>query len=104
MAISTSNIGSGNVQVLISTGDKALTFMSLCNHSVSPVIINVYVVPDGAVAGTSNKFIHDLEIIAGDTFILYEGNEKLILGNNDSIVVSASVANVVSAVMSTVTI
>jgi len=100
MAISTTNVGAGNVTTYISSGDSAVTFMSLCNHSAGNITVEIYIVADGDSAGVNNLLITDLEIIAGDTYILYHGAEKIIFANNDAIVVSASTDNVVSAITS----
>jgi len=104
MAISTVSVGAAPATTYISSGDSAVTFMSLCNTSGAAVACEIHVVPDGAVAGPGNLLITDLEIIAGDTYILYQGGEKLVLENNDSIVVLSSVASVVSVITSYVTV
>lgn len=100
MAINTQNIGATITTVYTSSGDSALTFLSLCNHSGSALTCNIHIVPDGDSPTVDNLLIQDLEIIAGDTFILYHGGEKLILGNNDTVQVDATASNAVSAVVS----
>lgn len=100
MAINTTNIGSGPNTVYLSSGESAVTFVSFCNHSGSPVTIDIHVVPDGDSPTVDNLLAKDLEIDAYDTYIFYRGGEKMLLGNNDSISVVASAANAVSTIVS----
>jgi len=96
MAISTVDIaGAGAPETTYtSIGDSALTFMSLCNHGGANVTCEIHIVPSGDVAGTDNVLITDLEILAGDTYILYQGGEKILLDTGDFVVVEASLATV----------
>lgn len=100
MAIQTTNIGAGPVTVYTSSGDSALTFMSFCNHSASPVTLDIHVVPNGDVPTVDNLLAQALDIDPGDTYIFYKGGEKLLLGNNDYVSVTASAANAVACISS----
>ena len=100
MAISTSNIAAGANTIYTSSGDSALTFMSFCNHSGAAVSIDVNIVPNGDIASVNNLFASGLEIDPGDTFILYEGGEKILLSNGDTVVVTPTTANAISAITS----
>ena len=107
MAINTQNVSAitlPGTNTYQSIGDNAVTFMSVCNHSASPVNIDIHIVPNGGGAGTDNLLVSALEIIADDTYIVYQGNEKLFLSNGDRIEIVASVANVVTVITSYVTI
>ena len=100
MAINTTNVGAGAVTVYTSSGDSAITFMSFCNHSGSVVSIDVHIIKNGDVLTNDNLFAQGIDINAGDTYILYQGSEKIILSNNDYVSVTASLANAVAVITS----
>ena len=102
MAIKTYNtVDLTPAAVYTSLNDSAITFMSLCNRSGSAVTIDIYIVPatDGSPSA-NNQFASQLEINAGDTYILYQGGEKILLSNGDAVYVASSVANVVTVIVS----
>lgn len=100
MAINTVLIASGGQTTYTSTNDTAVTFMSLCNQTGSAVIVDVHVVLNLGSADTSNIMISQLSIAANDTYILYHGNEKILLANLDTIVVTTATNNAVAAITS----
>lgn len=102
MSVSTQNIGSAAtpVSVYISSGSTAITFMSFCNYGASPVHCDIHIVPNGDGPTNSNLFIKDLEILAGDTFILYQGGEKILMDNLDTVQVVSDIANSVTVITS----
>jgi hypothetical protein len=88
----------GNV-VYSSTGNTAVTWLSLNNWGPSNVTANLYAVPNGEVAGNINQFAYSLLLQSGDTYQIYVGNEKLLLDNGDFIQADAT-DNTVTAVTS----
>lgn len=90
MAINTANVTTVTGNVYVSTGNTAVTFLSLCNFSVANVTANLHVVPNGDTAGNVNLVLASLDIEPGDTYQFYVGNEKLLLTNGDSIQASVS--------------
>ena len=84
----------------MSSGNTAVTFLSLANYSASNVTANVYVVPSGDAVGNLNIVVANIQITTQDTYQFYAGNEKLIMANGDSIQVSASANNALAAVTS----
>lgn len=104
MSISTSNVTTSVANVYVSSGNTAITFLSLCNYSASNVTANVYVVPSGSAAGNLNAVLASIELTTLDTYQLYAGGEKLLLGNSDSIQVNASANSAVAVVTSYTTI
>lgn len=104
MSISVANVTTTTSSVYTSTGDTAITFLSLCNYSGANVTANVHVVPDGGAAGNVNLVLSSLEITAADTYQFYNGGEKLLLGNGDSIQVQSSANDAITAVVSFTTI
>ena len=101
MTITTQVIGNtvvGNV-VYTSGGNTAITWLSLNNWGPSNVTANMFVVPSGATATTSNQILYALSLTSGDTYQLYSAGEKLLLGPGDFVQVIAT-ANTVTAVTS----
>ena len=100
MSISTANVTTSIANTYVSSGNTAVTFLSLANYSASNVTANVYVVPGGNTVGNLNIVIANLQITTKDTYQFYAGNEKLILANGDSIQVNAGANNSIAAVVS----
>jgi hypothetical protein len=100
MTIATANVTTATANVYASTGNTVVTFLSLCNYTASNVQANIFVVPSGGSAGNLTAVIANIEIAAQDTYQFYVGNEKLILGNNDSIQANASANNSISVLTS----
>ena len=100
MSIQNANVTTSIANVYVSSGETAVTFLSLANYSASNVTANVYIVPSGNSAGNLNIVTANLQITTQDTYQFYAGNEKLILANGDSIQVDASANNAIAAVVS----
>ena len=100
MSISTANITTSTANAYVSSGNTAVTFLSLTNYSASNVNANVYVVPSGDSSGNLNIAVANILITTEDTYQFYAGNEKLILANGDSIQVNAGANNSISAIVS----
>jgi hypothetical protein len=104
MAITTANVTTTIGNVYTSSGNSAVTFLSMCNTGNASVTANVHIVPSGSSADVSNMHVIGLEITAngantGDTYQVYSGGEKLLLGNGDTIQMVSS-ANTVTAITS----
>lgn len=100
MSISTANVTTSIANAYISSGNTAVTFLSLANYSASNVTANVYVVPSGNSVGNLNIVVANIQITTQDTYQFYAGNEKLVLNNNDSIRINSSANNSIAAVIS----
>lgn len=100
MSIQNSNVTTTVANVYVSSGDTAVTFLSLANYSASNVTANVYVVPSGNTAGNLNVVVANIQITTQDTYQFYAGNEKLVLATGDSIQVNAGADNSIAAVVS----
>lgn len=86
-----------------SVGESGVTTLIICNHhATTDTLINVWVVPDGAVAGNANQILKNLNIVASDTFVM--DMEKLVLNDGDTIVAQADTANIVNAVISSMAV
>jgi len=104
MTIQVANVTTSAGNAYVSSGNTAITFMSLCNYSASNVTANVYVVPSGSSAGNTNIVLASIGLTTLDTYQLYAGGEKLLLGNGDTIQVDTDTNNSVTAVISYTTI
>ena len=100
MPIATGNVTTTAASVYTSSGNTAVTFLSLCNYSAANVTANVFVVPNSGSPGNLNAVLSEILIQANDTYQLYAGNEKLVLGNGDSVQANANVDNAVATVTS----
>jgi hypothetical protein len=108
MTIQVANVTTAGNTVYTSSGNTAITFLSLCNYGNADVMTNLYVVPSGGTAGNACIVLAELLLTAsgngtGDTYQLYAGGEKLLLGNGDFVSVIAN-ANTVTTVTSFTTI
>lgn len=90
--------------VYASSGNTAITWLSINNYSAGNVTANVYVVPSGGSANTQNQILTNLLITAGDTYQLYSAGEKLLLENNTSIKALANTNTALNIVVSYTTI
>ena len=92
MAISSASVGITDTTVYTSSGETAITFLSLCNYSASAVTVSLHAVQNSGSPTDSNIILDDYSIAANDTYILYHGAEKIILDNGDYINVISSAA------------
>ena len=100
MSLTTANVTTSTANAYVSSGNTAVTFLSLANYSASNVTANVYVVPSGNTVGNLNIVVANLLITTNDTYQFYAGNEKLILASGDSSQVNAGSNNSIAAVVS----
>lgn len=100
MTISVAELTTTPQALFTSVTNSAITFLSYCNNSSGPVVINMYVVPAGHTLGSDCLLYSNLEIPAYDTYQIYVGNEKLVLSPGDSVYADASVDLVVNTILS----
>lgn len=100
MTIAIGNVTTAAANVYASSGNTVVTFLSLTNYSAGNVTANVFVVPLGNSAGNSTILFKNLDLTIGETYQIYAGNEKLILGNNDVIQANSSANNSVTTIVS----
>jgi hypothetical protein len=104
MSIQVANVTTTTASVYTSSGNTAITFLSLCNYGASNVSANVFVVPNGGVVGNATAVLKTLGITTLDTYQLYSGGEKLLLSDGDSIQVNCSANNAITVTTSYTTI
>lgn len=101
MAIYTpGNVTTAAGNVYVSSGNTAIMWLSLCNYSVGNVQANIFVVPSGDTAGNLNCVVANITIQSGDTYQIYSANERLLLGNGDSVQANVDTDNSVTAICS----
>lgn len=104
MPIALGNITTAATNAYVSTGNTAVTFLSITNYSAGNITANVFVVPSGDTAGNLNIILNQIEIATLDTYQLYSGGEKLLLSNGDSVQANANANNSITTVTSYTTI
>lgn len=93
-------VGTTPTPIYTSTGNSAVTFLSLCNYLPGSIVVTMHVVPDGQVAGPNFLVLNQLTIAGTDTYEFYHAAEKLILADGDSLVLTSDQAASVAAVVS----
>lgn len=94
------NVTTAASNVYVSSGNTAVMWLSLCNYTASNVQANIYVVPSGGTPGNLNCVVANITIQGGDTYQIYAANERLLLGNGDSIQANAGSNNSITAICS----
>jgi len=92
MAIAQGTITTSAATLFTSSGTNAVTALYLMNDHSGTVTVQLHIVTDGDSIGNTNRIIKNLEIPAGDTFVI--DTERLVLGNNDKIQATADVDSV----------
>ncbi len=100
MTISTALVGNTVGNVYASSGNTAITWLTINNYTSGNALANVHVVPSGGSANTENQILTNLEITANDTYQLYTGGEKLLLNTGDTIKAVANVNTTLNIVVS----
>jgi hypothetical protein len=103
ISVATLTTASSNVYVS-SSGNSAITSLTLCNYSPGNVQVNLYVVPANLTPGTSTIALANLNLTTEDTYQLYAAAEKLLLGPNDYIAANASANSSVTVIVSSTTL
>lgn len=100
MAIATTLVADSATTVYTSSGNSAVTYMTVTNFTGSAVAVDINLVPSGDSVGNVNLIADGLEIAANDTYQIYAGGEKLLLENGDLISCTANTASSLNAVVS----
>jgi hypothetical protein len=96
----------GATTIFTASQESAVTCLIFCNTSNADTNITVWAVPNSGgnvgTSGTANMILNTLTVSSQDTFVM--DMEKLVLSVNDTIVAQASIANNISAVVSTMSV
>jgi hypothetical protein len=110
MAIQTTQITVSNTSYIAFTGvtvapvtGNAITTIMICNTGNNDTaVISMWAVPNAAgaigAASTSNQIVNALAVPGGETVSFDQ--EKLVFGNNDTLVVSSNVSNMLTVLVS----
>lgn len=93
-----SGIGTGATTIYTSSGTTTTTAVYFMNNHSSTVTLQIHLVINSGSLATSNKIIKDLELAAGDTYVL--DTERLVLSDGDTIQATADVGSVVYTTVS----
>jgi len=96
----TGNITTSAGNVYVSSGNTAITWLSICNTSAGNVLANVFVVPSGFSSGSTTQVYQDLLMVPGETYQIYAAAEKLILADQDSVQIQCNTSSALNAVTS----
>jgi len=99
MTIALAQVNSVANAIYTSSGNTAITSLTMCNWGPNQVYANLYVVPNGQLVGTTTIALSNVLIPSGETAQLYMFAEKLLLGPNDTINANTS-ANTLTAITS----
>lgn len=100
MATTSALVTNTGGNVYVSTGNTAVTWLSLTNYGAANVQANVHVLPSGGTANVQNQIVANIVVTPQDTYQIYVGNEKLILANSETIYIIANVNSALNAVSS----
>ena len=100
MPIATGNVTTSAAAVYTSSGNTAITWLSITNYTAGNIIANLFVVPNAGTAGNLNCVLSAIEIAANDTYQIYAAGEKLLLNNGDTIQANANANNSLNTVCS----
>jgi hypothetical protein len=96
MAIDNSLIGTSDTDVFTASQDSAVTAIFICNYSTTDdVKVQMYI---GTSSGSSSQVLKDLIIYATDTYVFEQS--RILLDQNDKIIMSANTASVASVTIS----
>ena len=105
MSLYSANITTSPTLAYPSVGNTAITFFTLCNYTPSTdASVNVYLVPNGGSAANTNIILSNVVLTGGETYQLYAAAEKVLLGNGDTIYVTANTNSAVTTTASYTTI
>ena len=106
MAIANSLIGTTNTTILTVPAGKqyAITTLMVCNNGnydsggANDCAFDLHILTDGQTVSNSNIVVNNLSVAGADTFTF--DTEKIILDENDSVVLAAQIANRLTATLS----
>jgi hypothetical protein len=98
MAISNSAVTTSPTQIFLSGGPQVTTTIYICNYTSATVAIDVHLVPSGSTVGNNTIIYKNISLVQEETYIM--DLEKLLFNDQDSIYVTASAPNSVTATVS----
>lgn len=110
MALTCNAINAANTTLYTSSGNNAITTLIVSNvNPFNPALptvgqsnLNLFIVPGGGTPNFSNLIVSSLPLPAGETFTF--DNEKIVMGNGDTLVATASAPTGIQANAVSVTV
>jgi hypothetical protein len=92
---------SGDVApVYTSSGSTAITWATFTNYSGGAATLTLHIVPNGGSPTNENMILDAESVVAGDTFNLYSGGEKILLSTGDTLQAWSNTATAINTVIS----
>lgn len=98
MAINNSSVTTSPTAIYVSGGPTVITTIYVCNYTSATVTVDMHIVPFGASPDNTTIVYKNITLVAEETYIM--DMEKLLLNDQDSIFVTASAPNSVTATVS----
>jgi hypothetical protein len=95
MSITNTALSNGAAtSVYTSSGNSVVSTMHICNFTNAAQSVNVYIVPGGTIANTTNIIYSNVSVAAYNTLVV--DKEKFVLANGDSLQANCNSASSVS--------
>lgn len=98
MATARASLTTSAANVVVSSGNTAISTMYICNYSGAAATFNMYIVPAAGTAGTSNQIYDTVNVNSSDTYVI--DMERLILGSGDMLQANANVNSALTITVS----
>lgn len=98
MATARASLTTSAANVLVASGNTAVTTMYICNYSGGSATFSMFIVPTSGTAGSSNQIYSTVTVAASDTYVI--DMERLILGNGEMIQANANVNSALTMTVS----
>jgi len=110
MALTCTAINAANTTLYTSSGNTAITTLIVSNvntySAATPTVgqsnLNLFIVPGGGTPNFANMIVSALPLPAGETFTF--DNEKIVMGNGDTLVATSSAPTGIAANAVSVTV
>ena len=100
MTMTASSIGSSIGNIYVSSGNTAVTFLSISNVTGNSQLLNIFVVPASTAKANTHTVVSNVAIASHDTFQFYDNNEKLLMESGAYIAAIGNNASALHAVIS----
>lgn len=99
MALAQSQLTNSATSIYTSSGNSAVTTMYVCNPTASAETFWIYLTAtSGTAAADSNTVYSNVQVAAGDTYVI--DTERLVLGNGETVKAKAGNSTVLTMTIS----
>jgi len=100
MAIQSTLLTSTPTAIYTSVGTNDVVVAYFCNTGTAPAQFHLHAVPSGESAGLTNVIYYNVNLTAGDTYVI--DTEKIILDDGDSLYAWSPVDSVIVATVNNI--